>query len=121
MVLVNPGDEVLIPVPYRTTLPAQIVIAGGTPVFVETRHNNYVPTLSDLRAAVTRKTRAIVINAPNNPTGAVYDRDTLAGMAQLAIDCGVWIIFDECYAAFAHARISIIRSSPWRPLHATVL
>ncbi|MDA9489632.1 pyridoxal phosphate-dependent aminotransferase [Bradyrhizobium sp. CCBAU 11361] len=103
MVLVNPGDEVLIPAPYWTTFPAQIIIAGGTPVFIETRHNNYVPTVSDLAAAVTAKTKAIVINTPNNPTGAVYARDTLSDMAQLAIDRGLWIIFDECYAAFAHA------------------
>jgi aspartate aminotransferase len=103
MAIVNPDDEVLIPTPYWTTFPAQIVVAGGKPVFVETRHNNYVPRLSDLAAAVTPMTKAIVVNTPNNPTGAVYDRDTLAGIAQFAIDKDLWIIFDECYGAFAHA------------------
>jgi aspartate aminotransferase len=103
MVLLNPGDEVLIPTPYWTTFPAQIVIAGGKPVFIETRYNNYVPRLSDLAAAVTSRTKAIVVNTPNNPTGAVYDRDTLAGIAQFAIDKDLWIIFDECYGVFAHA------------------
>ncbi|MCA6107926.1 aminotransferase class I/II-fold pyridoxal phosphate-dependent enzyme [Bradyrhizobium cenepequi] len=103
MALLNPGDEVLIPVPYWTTFPAQIVVAGGTPVFIETRNSNYVPRLTDLAAAVTSKTKAIVVNTPNNPTGTIYDRDTLAGVAQLAIDRDFWIIFDECYGAFAHA------------------
>ncbi|KRQ89845.1 pyridoxal phosphate-dependent aminotransferase [Bradyrhizobium valentinum] len=103
MALLNPGDEVLIPAPYWTTFPAQIVVAGGTPVFIETRHNSYVPSLTDLAAAVTLKTKAIVVNTPNNPTGAIYDRDTLAGIAQLALDRNLWIIFDECYGTFAHA------------------
>ncbi|WFU40190.1 aminotransferase class I/II-fold pyridoxal phosphate-dependent enzyme [Bradyrhizobium sp. CB82] len=103
MALVDPGDEVLIPAPYWTTFPAQIIIAGGTPVFIETRHSKFVPRLADITAAVTRKTKAIVINTPNNPTGAVYDRDTLAGMAQLAVDRELWIIFDECYGTFAHS------------------
>ena len=104
MVLLNPGDEVLIPAPYWTTFPAQIVVAGGRPVFIETRHNNYVPRLTDLVAAVTPKTKAIVVNTPSNPTGAVYDRNALAGIAQLAIDKDLWIIFDECYGSFAHAQ-----------------
>jgi aspartate aminotransferase len=103
MALLNPGDEVLIPAPYWTTFPAQIVVAGARPVFIETRYNNYVPRLTDLAAAVTSKTRAIVVNTPSNPTGAIYDRDTLAGIAQLAIDRDLWIIFDECYGVFAHA------------------
>lgn len=100
MALLNPGDEVLIPAPYWNTFPAQIVVAGGTPVFIETRHNNYVP---DLAAAVTSKTKAIVVNTPNNPSGVVYDRDTLARIAELAIDRDLYIIFDECYGTFVHA------------------
>ncbi|WP_316399076.1 pyridoxal phosphate-dependent aminotransferase [Bradyrhizobium sp. 33ap4] len=103
MVLLNPGDEVLIPTPYWTTFPAQVVVAGGKPVFIETRQNNFVPRLADLAVLVTPKTRAIVVNTPNNPTGAVYDRDSLAGIAQLAIERDLWIIYDECYGAFAHA------------------
>lgn len=103
MALLNPGDEVLIPVPYWSTFPVQIGIAGGTPIFVETRHDNYVPKLTELAAAVTSKTKAIVVNTPNNPTGVIYDRVTMADIAQLAIDQDLWIIFDECYGAFAHA------------------
>ncbi|TWB87321.1 aspartate aminotransferase [Bradyrhizobium macuxiense] len=103
MILLNPGDEVLIPVPHWTAFPAQTLLAGGTPIFIETRDNNYVPKLSDLAAAVTSKTKAIVVNTPNNPTGTIYNRDTLADIAQLAIERDLWIVFDECYGAFAHA------------------
>ncbi|WP_027544364.1 aminotransferase class I/II-fold pyridoxal phosphate-dependent enzyme [Bradyrhizobium sp. WSM2254] len=103
MVLLDPGDEVLIPTPHWTTFPAQILVAGGTPVFVDTRHSNFVPRVTDLVAALTSKTKAIVVNTPNNPTGTIYDRDTLASIAQLAIDQDLWIIFDECYGTFAHA------------------
>lgn len=103
MVLLNPGDEVLIPAPYSTLFPTQIALAGGTPIFIGTWDNNYVPKLADLAAAVTPKTKAIVVNTPNNPTGTVYNRATLADIAQLAIDRDLWIIFDECYGAFVHA------------------
>lgn len=103
MSILNPGDEVLIPAPHWTTFPTQVALAGGRPMLLETRHNNYVPQLTDLATAITSKTKAIVVNTPNNPTGAVYDRDTLAGIAQLAIERDLWIVFDECYKAFTHA------------------
>lgn len=121
MVLLNPGAEVLIPTPYWTTFPAQIVLAGGTPIYIETRNNNYVPRLTDLAAAVTSKTKAIVVNTPNNPTGTIYDRATLADIAQLAIDRDLCIVSDECYGDFAHAPRPIIRSSRQPRGHALAL
>ena len=102
MVLLNPGDEVIIPAPYWTTFPAQIRIAGGTPVFTETRSNGFVPRIDAIEAAITSATRAIIVNTPNNPTGAVYDSETLKAIAEIAITRDLWIVFDECYGAFAH-------------------
>jgi aspartate aminotransferase len=102
MVLLNPGDEVLIPAPYWTTFPAQVLIAGGKPVFVDTRHTGYLPAVRDLERALTPKTRVIVVNTPSNPTGVVYDGDTLIGIAELALSNNLWVIFDECYGAFAY-------------------
>ncbi|OLP62681.1 aspartate aminotransferase [Xaviernesmea oryzae] len=102
MVLINPGDQVIIPAPYWTTFPAQVQFAGGTPVHIDTRANSYVPSIADIERAVTSLTCAIVINTPNNPTGAVYDADTLRGIARLAIERNFWIIFDECYADFTY-------------------
>ncbi|MCG7508499.1 aminotransferase class I/II-fold pyridoxal phosphate-dependent enzyme [Mesorhizobium retamae] len=103
MVLLDPGDEVIIPSPYWTTFPAQVLIAGGRPVHVDTRDNGFVPKPEELERAITAKTRAIVVNSPSNPTGVVYDQTTLELIANLAIRHDLWIIFDECYGAFAHA------------------
>jgi aspartate aminotransferase len=103
MLLLNPGDEVIIPTPYWTTFPAQVLVAEGKPVFVDTRGTGFVPRVSDIAAVITPATRAIIINTPNNPTGAVYDRSTLAGIAELALKHDLWMVFDECYGPFAHA------------------
>ncbi|UVK50325.1 aminotransferase class I/II-fold pyridoxal phosphate-dependent enzyme (plasmid) [Mesorhizobium sp. AR02] len=102
MVLLDPGDEVIIPAPYWTTFPVQVLIAGGKPIFVDTRSNGYVPRIEDIEAAITERSRAIVVNTPNNPTGSVYDTQTLTAIAQLAIARDLLIIFDECYADFVH-------------------
>lgn len=102
MVLLNPGDEVIIPAPYWTTFPAQVLIAGGTPVFVDTKSNGYVPRPEHMKKAVTERTRAIVVNTPSNPAGAVYDVETLMAIAQLAVSRNLWIIFDECYGDFLY-------------------
>lgn len=102
MVLLNPGDEVIIPAPYWTTFPAQVLIAGGTPIFVDSRSNGYVPRIEHIKGAITERTRAIVVNTPSNPTGTVYDFQTLMAIAQIAINRNLWIIFDECYGDFVH-------------------
>ncbi|PRD43697.1 aspartate aminotransferase [Phyllobacterium phragmitis] len=105
MVLLNPGDEVIIPAPYWTTFPAQVQIAGGVPVHVDTRANGFVPRIEDISAAVTARTRAIVVNTPNNPTGTVYDAALLRALGELAIERDLWIIFDECYRDFIHTDV----------------
>ncbi len=98
MVLLDPGDEVIIPQPYWVTFPTQVEIAGARPVFVDTRETGYRLDVASVERAVTPRTKAIVINSPNNPTGVVYDRDAIVGIAELAIRHDLWIIFDECYA-----------------------
>ena len=76
MAILNPEDEVLIPVPYWVSYPELVRLADGVPVFVETsKENNYKYTISDLEKAVTDKTKAILINSPNNPTGTIYHED----------------------------------------------
>lgn len=115
MLLLDPDDEVLIPAPYWTTFPAQVLLAGGKPVFVDTRSHGYVPRLEDIEAAITPKTRAIIVNTPGNPTGAVYDRQTLSGIAELVARRELWVIFDECYGAFTydrHEHVNILRIAP---------
>ena len=102
MAVLDPGSEVIVPVPYWTTFPAQIRLAGATPVFVDTAATGYRPRLRDLEAAVTAATRAIIVNTPNNPTGAVFDGALLAGIADLAMRRDLWIVFDECYGRLVH-------------------
>jgi aspartate aminotransferase len=100
LAILNPGDEVIIFRPCWPTFPSQVLIAGATPVFVDVKPPAYTPEISDIRAAVTRRTKAIIINSPNNPTGAVYNRATLQAIGDLASNYGLWIISDECYSSF---------------------
>jgi aspartate aminotransferase len=98
MVLFNPGDEVIIPQPYWVTFPAQVEVAGAQPVFVDTAKTGYRLTAEDLKKAITPATKAVILNSPNNPTGAIYDPGELLQIAHIALQRQVWIIFDECYS-----------------------
>ncbi|MBS7705578.1 aminotransferase class I/II-fold pyridoxal phosphate-dependent enzyme [Chelatococcus asaccharovorans] len=111
----NPGDEVIIFRPCWPTFPSQVLLAGAKPVFVDVKGPSYVPTIDSIRAAVTPKTKAIILNSPNNPTGAVYDRATLQAIGDLAINDQLWIISDECYSSFVYtseAHESIVTAHP---------
>lgn len=97
-VLLDPGDEVILIAPYWMTYADQIRLAGGTPVVVHTTgESGFVPTLDQLKEAVTNKTKAIIVNSPSNPTGAVLPRQTLKDIAALALRHGFWIVADEIY------------------------
>ena len=111
LILLNPGDEVIIPRPCWPTFPAQVTLAGARPVFVDTAAPTYQPSIDDIRAAVTSATKAIIINSPNNPTGAVYGRELLADIVELAVRYDLWVVSDECYDSFVfdpNGRASIV-------------
>ena len=98
MAILNPGDEVLIPVPYWVSYPELVKLADGVPVFVETsKENNYKYTLSDLQKVTNDKTKAIIINSPNNPTGTIYTEEELLEIADFAKEHDLLIISDEIY------------------------
>jgi len=98
MVLLEPGDEVLLIAPYWATYAEQAQLAGATPVIVHTSAaSGFKPTYEQLAAKVTPRTRAIVINSPCNPTGAVFYRETMKAIAQLALRHDLWVISDEIY------------------------
>ncbi len=100
-VLFEDGDEVLLPVPYWVTFPEQIKLVGATPVEVETlESDNFILRASALRARITARTKAIIVNSPNNPTGAVIPPDEMERIVALAISHNLLIIFDECYEFF---------------------
>ncbi|PYF06906.1 pyridoxal phosphate-dependent aminotransferase [Ureibacillus chungkukjangi] len=97
-VILNEGDEVIIPIPYWVSYPEQVKLAGGVPVYVEsTSEQNFKITADQLRNAVTPKTKAVIINSPSNPSGMVYTREELEALAEVAVEKDILIVSDEIY------------------------
>ena len=97
-ILLNPGDEVIIPAPYWTSYPQMVLLAGGRPVPVLSgADQGYIPRLEQLEAARTERTRAIILNLPANPTGAIWDDDLVAAVDRWAMEHQIWVISDEIY------------------------
>lgn len=96
--ILNPGDEVVIPAPFWVSYPEMVKINFGVPVALETtEENDFKFSIDDLKAAITPKTRAIVINSPSNPTGMVYTADELKAIADLAVERDLYVVSDEIY------------------------
>ena len=96
--LVGPGDEVIIFSPYWVSYPVQIELTGATPVVVEgSRENDYLPTMDDLDAAITDRTKMIILNTPTNPTGVVWPEKLLRELASRAQQHNLWVLSDEIY------------------------
>ncbi len=96
--LLDPQDEVLIPVPYWVSYPEHVRLAGGVPVLVKTEEaNGFCYTIESLEVAVTKKTKALLLNSPSNPTGGVYDLEALEAIADFAIRHDLFVISDEIY------------------------
>ena len=115
MALVNPGDEVLVPRPYWVSYPEQARLLGGVPVEVATAEaTGFDLDPTALAAAVTPRTRLVVLNSPNNPTGAVFSPAALEAVARLAVERGLWVVSDECYEAltFEGRHVSIASFGP---------
>ena len=99
MALVNPGDEVIIPAPYWVSYPQMVKLAGGTPVIVEAGfEQNFKMTPEQLEAAITPKTRLLILCSPSNPTGSVYTKEELAGLAEvIKRHDDLFVLADEIY------------------------
>lgn len=101
--LLEPGDEVLLPAPCWLSYPEMVRMAGGVPVMVPTTiRQGYVPSMEQLSAAVTGRTRAIILNSPNNPTGVVWSREALEMVLALAQAHDLAIISDEIYETLVY-------------------
>lgn len=115
-VLCGEGDEVIIPTPCWVSYSEIVKLAGATPVYVPcAAEENYNLNLADIRSAITPKTKAILINTPNNPTGAVYGERTLRALGEMAVANGFTIISDEIYEKMVYdgaVHISIASLSP---------
>lgn len=97
-VLIDPGDEVIIPTPYWVSYIEQVKLAGGTPVIIRGDESQSFKVLPEqLRGAITERTRAFLINSPSNPTGMVYSRDELEALGRVCLEHGLVIISDEIY------------------------
>lgn len=96
--LIDPGDEVILPAPYWTTYPEAIRLAGGREVEVLAgADQDYLPTIAQLEAARTPRTKAILLCSPSNPTGSVMSRAQIEELGSWALEHGLWVISDEIY------------------------
>ena len=111
--LLDPGDEVLVPSPYWVSYPEQARLVGAVPVPVPTSEaTGFDLDPARLRAAVTPRTKVIILNSPNNPTGAVFSPASLAAVAELALERDLFVVSDECYESLTfdgrHASIAAL-------------
>ncbi|NPB06776.1 MAG: pyridoxal phosphate-dependent aminotransferase [Aquificae bacterium] len=103
MALVEEGDEVLIPSPYWVTYPEQVRLFGGRPVEVPTYpEDGFRLRAEEVKKRITPRTKLLVLNYPNNPTGALYDESELKKIAELCLERGIFVVSDECYEKFVY-------------------
>lgn len=94
----NPGDEIIVPIPYWVSYPEMIKMADAVPVFIDcSEKNEFKLEIDELIKAITPKTKALLLNSPSNPTGSIYSKNELEAIAQVAIDNNILIIADEIY------------------------
>ncbi|MCM1160814.1 MAG: pyridoxal phosphate-dependent aminotransferase [Roseburia sp.] len=97
-VILNPGDEVIIPAPYWLSYPEMVKLSDGVPVTIAgERENGYKVTASQIQAAITAKTKALIINTPSNPTGMVYEEEELREIADVVVKNDIYVVADEMY------------------------
>lgn len=96
--LIDEGDEVIIPAPYWVTYPEQVVYSGGVSVIIDTDDSTgFKITPEQLKAAITPKTKVLILNSPSNPTGAIYSKEELEGLAEVLKGTDITVISDEMY------------------------
>ncbi len=114
--LVKPGDEVIIPAPYWLSYPEMVRVAGGTPVFVETRvEDGFLMTPEQLEGAITPRTVAVVMCSPSNPTGMMYAPEQLRAIGEVAIRHDLWVISDEIYEKMVYGDVPQVSMASFGP------
>lgn len=115
-VLLNDGDEVIIPTPYWVSYPEQVKLAGGIPVYIEgLEQNQFKITPEQLKMSITKNTKAIIINSPSNPTGVLYTAEELYELGKVCLDENILIVSDEIYEKLVYGEnkhVSIAQLSP---------
>lgn len=115
-VLLNEGDEVIIPTPYWVSYPEQVKLAGGVPVYIEgLEQNHFKISPTQLKEKITSKTKAVIINSPSNPTGILYTAEELKALGEICLEANILIISDEIYEKLVYFGVkhsSIAELSP---------
>ncbi len=123
--IVDDGDEVILPSPYWLTYPELIALAGGKTVYIKaTGETEYKVTASQIENAITPKTKALILNSPNNPTGAVYTKKEIEEIASVCEKYGIYCISDEIYEKLIYAgeiHYSIARASEYMKEHTVIV
>jgi aspartate aminotransferase len=95
--ILDPKEEVIFPVPYWVSYPEMVKLAGGVPVPVAARDGSFEPTLAEMEEAVGPYTKAVILNSPNNPSGAIYSEEFVAGVVELCEKRSLYLIMDDTY------------------------
>ncbi|MSP15862.1 MAG: pyridoxal phosphate-dependent aminotransferase [Myxococcales bacterium] len=121
MALLDPGDEVVIPAPYWVSYPDMVKLAGGTPVIAPTRvEEGFLLSPAALAAAITPRTRAIVLNSPSNPTGAAYDRAALEALRPLIEERELVVVSDDIYRRLVYGDFRFVQPATLSPKMASL-
>ncbi len=109
--ILNPDDELLIPKPYWVTFPEIGAFCGAKNVFINTEETDFVLTAEQVRAAITNKTKLLIVNSPNNPTGRVIPPVEMQKIVEVCAERGVYVLTDECYLFFAYPPAEVFSSA----------
>jgi aspartate aminotransferase len=109
--LVNPGDEVLLAKPYWVTFPEIVTFARATPTFIETEDTGFLLTAAQVEKALTPRTKLIILNSPNNPSGRVIPPGEFERIMGLLADRGIYVISDECYLRFVYSPATVFSAA----------
>ena len=109
--LLNPGDEVLIPKPYWVTFPELVTFCEAKSVFIETSDSDFVLTAGHVQDSITDRTKLLIINSPNNPTGRVIPSNEMRKIVEVCAERRVYVLTDECYLFFAYPPAEVFTSA----------
>ena len=113
--LCGPGDEVLIPKPFWVTFPEIVTFAGATPVFIDTEETGFQLTAEQVSAAVTPRTRLIIVNSPSNPSGRVIPPEEFERVMRVVEERGIYAVSDECYLKFVYEPAEVFSAARLAP------
>ena len=109
--ILNPGDDVLIPKPYWVTFPEIVSFCGANSIYIETETTDFVLNAEQVKQSITDKTKLLIVNSPNNPTGAVIPASEMRKIVEVCAERNVYVLTDECYLFFAYPPSEVFSSA----------